>query len=519
MRKIVSVLTIPALLFFAAAFTPGAPVFAAAHDLVIYHTNDVHGYAFEERDTDGRLTRIGYDRLKALVDADPSPRKLLLDAGDVLHGQAFATVRRGELMGRVLSLSGYDALAVGNHDFDYGYQRLLEISGKYRLNFLAANVAQKNGEALLPPYILRSWSDWRVGIFGLSTPLTRTATDPRNIEGLDIKDPIETAETVVERLKAEGADLIVAVTHLGSEPYCLPTSQTLAERVPGIDVVIDGHSHSKTILPIVRSDGSQVLVVSTGAYFENVGRITLDKKTGGGYSMAASLLAASSPEIATTAPDPALRAAMDALQAELDTELSRVVMSVPFDLDGSRQNVRRSSTNLGRLVCAALTEATGADAALLNGGSFRDSIARGEVTKGRFLTVLPYGNYVYLIDVTGEDLLAALRHGLGRPGAGAFPQFWGLEVETGKREITASDGTKSEVLAPKSVTIGGKPLDLKAKYRLAINDFLYSGGDGYAMFGKYPYREFATLEEVFRAYMTKKDAAVLQAISDTHVLR
>jgi 2',3'-cyclic-nucleotide 2'-phosphodiesterase (5'-nucleotidase family) len=126
-------------------------------------------------------------------------------------------------MGRILSLSGYDALAAGNHDFDYGYQRLLEISAQYRLDFLAANVAQKNGGPFLPPYVMRSWSDLKVGIFGLSTPLTRTATDPRNIEGLDIQDPIREAEAVVERLKAEGADLIVAVTHLGSEPYCPPT--------------------------------------------------------------------------------------------------------------------------------------------------------------------------------------------------------------------------------------------------------------------------------------------------------
>jgi 2',3'-cyclic-nucleotide 2'-phosphodiesterase (5'-nucleotidase family) len=518
MKKTISILMIPALLFFAAALH-GPPAFAAAHDLVIYHTNDIHGYAFEERDAQGRLTRIGYDRLKALVDADPSPRKLLLDAGDALHGQAFATARRGELMGVVLGLTAYDALAAGNHDFDYGCKRLLEITGKYRLNFLAANVAQKNGETILPPYVMRSWSGLKVGIFGLSTPQTRTSTNPRNIEGLEIKDPAEEADALVKRLKAEGADLIVAVTHMGSEPYCEPTSQAIAERVPDIDVIIDGHSHSKTIIPIERSDGSRALVASTGAYFENVGRITIDRKSGGGYSIAASILAASSPEIETMTPDPAARETMNALRAELDTELRRVVMNVPLDLDGSSRNVRRASTNLGRLVGAALTDATGADAALLNGGALRDSIPKGDVTKGQFLTVFPYGNYAYLIDVSGEDLLAALRHGLGLPGAGAFPQFWGMEVETEMRGITAPDGTKSEVPAPKSVTIGGKPLDLTAKYTLAINDFLYSGGDGYAMFAKYPYRQFSTLEDIFRAYMTEKDAATLRAVSDAQVLR
>jgi 2',3'-cyclic-nucleotide 2'-phosphodiesterase (5'-nucleotidase family) len=508
-----------ALLLAAAAFTSSAPAGAAGHDLVIYHTNDVHGYAFAERGPEGRLIRIGYDRLKALVDADPSPHKLLLDAGDVLHGQAFATARRGELMGVILSLAGYDALAAGNHDFDYGYKRLLEISARYRLNFLAANVLQKNRGAILPPYGLHWWSDLKVGIFGLTTPGTRTSTDPRNIAGLEINDPVEAAKAVVKRLQTEGADLIVAVTHMGSEPYCQPMSQTIAEQVPGIDIIIDGHSHSKVIIPLERGDGSHALVVSTGAYFENIGRITVDKNDSGGYSFAASLLAADSPEIEAITPDPAMAAALNLLKAELDTELSRVIMNIPFELDGSRQKVRYSSTNLGRLVCAALTDATGAEAALLNGGAFRGSISRGEVTKGQFLTVFPYGNYVYLLTVSGQDLLAALNHGLGLPGAGAFPQFWGLEVEAEKGELSDPNGGKREVLVPRSVTIGGKPLELEARYRLAVNDFIYAGGDGYTMFGKYPYQEFATLEEIFRAYMTEKDAATLQAVSDSQVLR
>ncbi|MDR1035385.1 MAG: bifunctional metallophosphatase/5'-nucleotidase [Deltaproteobacteria bacterium] len=507
------------VLFFALAIFNHAQAYGATPDLVIYHTNDVHGYAFEERDSEGKLVRIGYDRLKAVVDADPTPRKLLLDAGDVLHGQAFATARLGELMGEVLSLVRYDAIAAGNHDFDYGYKRLLEISEKYRLNFLAANIVNENNEQFLPPYVVRAFTDFNVGIFGLSTPETKTSTDPRNIEGLDIKDPVEKAKATVELLKAEGADLIIAVMHMGSMPYCKPMSQTIAEQVPGIDIIIDGHSHSKTTIPIERSDGSTVTVASTGSYFENLGKITVDRKISGGFSIAASIIEASSPEIAQTVPDPAMREAMRILKAELDKEMAQVVMKVPFDLDGSRSNVRRTSTNLGRLVCASLAYATGADVALMNGGAFRDSIPKGDVTKGHFLTTFPYGNYVYLIEVTGEDIMAALTHGLGLPGGGAFPQFWGMEVETEKRESALPNGTKTEIMFPKSVKVGGKPLDPKLKYSLAINDFIYSGGDGYVMFGKYPYREFATMEEVFRTYMEDQNVATLQEVSDASVLR
>ncbi|MDR1164368.1 MAG: bifunctional metallophosphatase/5'-nucleotidase [Deltaproteobacteria bacterium] len=527
-------------LFYSAALSRGAPSFAEGsepvgrsepsersaqgaqgdlNDLVIYHTNDVHGYAFEERDEAGQLVRIGYDRVKALVDADPSPRKLLLDAGDALGGQAFATARKGELVGEVLSLTGYDAIATGNHEFDYGFRRFMEVVNKYRLNFLAANVILPNGEPLLAPYLVRSWGDMKVGIFGLSTPLTLTSVDPRFIEGLKFTDPIEEALATVDRLKAEGAELIVAVTHLGSEPYCEPMSQTVAERVPGIDLVLDGHSHSVAVIPIERADGSRVIVASAGAYLENIGRVAINRKGDGGFSIDAEIIPASSPEIAATAPDPAARAAMGAIRAELEAELSQIALQVPFDLVGLTRLTRSSSTNFGRLVSAALADATGADVALINGGSIRDNVLKGDVTRGQLLSALPYGNYIYLINVTGEDLLAALTHGLALPGAGAFPQFWGLEVVTEKREVTSSNGAKSVALVPLAVTVGGKPLDPQAEYSLATIDFMYSGGDGYAMFGKYPFREFGGVREAFSEYMTEKDDATLRAVSEAIVLK
>ena len=141
----------------------------------------------------------------------------------------------------------------------------------------------------------------------------------------------------------------------------------------------------------------------------------------------------------------------------------------------------------------------------------RDSIPAGNVTKGELLSVLHYGNYVYAIDISGKDLMDALNHGLKEPGSGAFPQFWGMEV--------AARSTETGGFEAESVTIGGKPLDMNEKYTLAINDFLHSGGDGYEMFGKYDYREFATMEEAFRNFMTEQDAAALKAISDAEVFK
>ncbi|MDR2947192.1 MAG: bifunctional metallophosphatase/5'-nucleotidase, partial [Candidatus Adiutrix sp.] len=472
---------------------------AADHDLVIYHTNDVHGYAFEERDADGKLTRVGYDRLKALIDDDETECKLLLDAGDVLHGQAFATARRGELAAQILNMMGYDALAVGNHEFDYGADRLEYLVSKYRLNFLAANVLKADNplskwpKYFLPSSTLHPLNNLKAGIFSLSTPETPTSTDPRNVLELTFEDPIATAKNTAARLRAEGASVVIALTHLGSEDYCQPSSLTLAAEVPGLDLIVDGHSHSALAKRVKRPDGGETLVVSSGSGFENVGRVYADRSEGG-WTFSAELLPAA--DISYIAPDPAMSRAMAALREELDAELAQVVMEAPFALDGSRENIRNRSTNLGRIVSAALMSGT-ADAALINSGSFRDSIAAGPVTKGQLLSVLPYGNYVYVIDISGADLLAALNHGLARPGSGAFPQFFGMTVEA------APLPTIPGALKATAVTIGGRPLDPTATYRLATNDFLHSGGDGYKMFSKYEAQELSTLEEIFRNFITE----------------
>ncbi|GHT02631.1 metallophosphatase [Synergistales bacterium] len=489
----------------------------AAPELVIYHTNDVHGYVFHEIGNDGKPTRWGYDYFKALVDADKTPNKLLLDAGDVLHGQAFATARRGELVARVLSMVGYDALAAGNHDYDYGWRRLAELRDEYRLRFVAANVTAKDGgDRVLAPYAIREFPNLKVGVFGLSTPETVTTTDPRNVSELSFggaADVIEIAHQTVKYLtETEKTDLVIAVTHMGSEAYCEPSSQTIASSVPGIDLIVDGHSHSEIKSGIKIGN---TLIVSTGSYFSNVGRVEA-RKTESGYEFTASLLPAS--ESASLTPNPETAAALNALKAELEQELSVVVMKNPINLNGQRSDVRSGSTNLGRMLAAALVAGTGADVALINGGSIRDSLPAGDVTKGMFLTVMPYGNYVFTVEMTGADILAALNHGLSKPGAGAFPQFYGMTVTARKTTQKLADGTDADSFAADEVKIGGKPLDMGAKYKVATVDFLYSGGDGYTWFGKYAYEEFGTLEDMFRAYLTGADADSIKAVDKTEVL-
>ncbi len=494
---------------------------AAAEDepplLVIFHTNDVHGYALEEKDGDGRPARLGYARLKAYVDRYPARHKLLLDAGDVLHGQPFATARRGEFIARMLAPLGYDALAVGNHDFDYGRARLMELRDTYHLNFIAANIIEReDGAPLLPPYLVKDFGDLKVGIFGLTTPETPLKTSPGNVESVTFgpaDELVYVARDMTRHLREkEKVDLVVAVTHLGTDPLDRPGSPDIAARTPGLDLVVDGHSHSL----VAGLKAGDALIVSAGSYLENIGRVTVTRSPQGQYILAPKLIAAA--DLAGTPPDPALSELAGQLTAELDQELSQVVAHSHIELDGRRETVRTSGTNLGRVICAAMQKATLADAAILNGGSVRASIPAGEITRGRILAVLPYGNYVLTVRLTGADLLEALRIGLDQPEEGGFPQFYGLRVTARERKAYGPDGALTRLNQIESVEVGGRPLDPAAEYTVAINDFMYAGGDGYTVFAKSPAREFATLEEALRRFLTESDPAAIQAVADDDVL-
>ena len=342
--------------------------------LVIYHTNDAHGYAFHERDDAGNPIRWGYDYVKTAVDRDPIYSKLLLDAGDVLSGQAFANARKGELICRILNMMHYDAIAAGNHDFDFGWERLLSVRDVHSLPFLSANVRENlDNRRILLSYRVRNFPNLKVGIFGLSTPSTPTVTDPRNVADLTFESPEETikiAGEVARRLREiEEVDIVIALTHLGSEPYSELSSLTLAREAPGIDLIVDGHSHSE--LPEGLKVGNTT-IASAGAYLENIGRIEVFGSSGGGFEFKPRLLPASESEHVT--PKSELSSALEILREDLNIELETVIAHSPINLDGERERIRTSSTNMGRVICAALMNRTGADAAIINSGAIRDIV-------------------------------------------------------------------------------------------------------------------------------------------------
>lgn len=468
---------------------PGQKAFAADQKVItILHTNDVHGNAIENE----KSGKLGYAKLKTF--ADSKENAILVDAGDVLHGTTFATISQGQSILDLMNLVGYKAMAPGNHDFNYGSARLKELATKAEFPILAANVVDKDGKLFLKDRTIIEVDGVKVGIFGLATPETRTKSNPKNTEGLGFNNYIEVARVQVAELKKEGADVVVAICHLGLDPASKERSDVLAKEVPGIDLIIDGHSHTQL-------DNGQmengVLIAQTGDHTKNIGEVTLVVEDG--------KVSAKSAKLHPYAELKGLEANKEILDKIEEVEkankpyLDRVVGKTAVDLDGLREHVRTGETNLGNLVTNSMLDLTKADVALTNGGGIRESISKGDITMGQILQAFPFANYPVVIEVTGQNIKDALEYGVDSAPevVGKFPHVAGMTFKYDQKQEVGS-----RVF---DVIVGKDPLDLNKTYKLVTNDFMAGGGDGYEMFkGTKVIAEYPLLSEVLAAYIEKE---------------
>lgn len=472
-----------------AVFAEDAAVNAQnAIKITIVHTNDTHSRVNEG---DG----MGLAKVSSLIKElkQQNPNTLVLDAGDTFHGQTIATLSKGQSIANIMNTIGYDAMAPGNHDFNYGYERLLELDGITNFPILAANIKKADGSDLFTPYIIKEIAGVKIGIFGLATPETTYKTHPDNVKGLAFKDPTEAAAEMVALLKDQ-TDVIIALAHLGVDEASVDTSTKVAAGVEGIDLIVDGHSH--TVLEQGKIVGS-TMIVSTGEYDKNLGVVDLYVTNGKVSDIQADLV--SKDEASVTVPDEAVKKAIDEIIAEQAVVLNQVVGKASVDLEGTREKVRTGETNLGNLITDAMVAETGADCALTNGGGIRASIPKGDITKGQVITVLPFGNYIVTKKVPGSDIKAALEHGTGSyPAAmGGFPHVSGI-----KYTIDTSRAAGDRVV---DITVKGRPLDLQKEYILATNDFMAAGGDNYTMFADNKIlNEYSSLDEAVIEYIQAK---------------
>ena len=458
-----------------------------AKKIVILHTNDIHGRI----ESDNQAV-MGLAKFSAWVkqQKEANPNTLVLDAGDIFHGLPIVTINKGESMAKIMDLIGYDAMTAGNHDFNYGYERLLELDQMTKFPVMGANVKKADGTSLLTPYVIKEVDGIKIGIFGLATPETTYKTHPKNVEGLVFADPVKEAKSMVAELQGK-TDMIIFLSHLGMDESSTDTSKKVAQEVEGIDLIIDGHSHH------VLKEGEVVgntLIASAGEYAKYFGKVEVSFTAGKVVEKKASLVDFKALE--ETVADQEVGDLITAIKTEQDQALSEVIGKAAVKLEGAREKVRTGETNLGNLITNAMLEVSNADVALTNGGGIRASIEAGDISLKSVVTVLPFGNIVVTRTVKGADIKAALEHGLkAYPEAnGGFPHVAGISF--------VIDASKPVGERASNVMVKGQPIDLEKEYLLATNDFMAAGGDGYTMLANKPVgNDFAALDEALIGYI------------------
>lgn len=445
--------------------------------IIILHTNDTHSRVNDFMGfTAAAALKKAYEKAGATV--------LLLDAGDTLHGKPVFNLSSGDTAVQVLNAAGYDAMAPGNHDFNYGAARLKALSAKMNFPLLTANV-RENGKPFTNANTIIEKNGHKIGIFGLTTPEAAHMTNPLNVVGITFEDPVKAAKAQVAELKAQGVDYIIALCHIGLEGSY--TTDKIARAVPGIDVIVDGHSH--TLLEKGKPVNNTV-IASTGEYLQHVGLVSIAANG----KITAELVSAE--QFSGTSAE--VDKLVNKLVKETNSKLKAVVGSTKVTLDGERANVRTRETNLGNLVADALRSATGADVAMNNGGGLRVTIPAGKITKAQVLEVLPFGNYAVLKEISGADILKIMEMGIGSypEASGGFPQVSGISF--------TFDPQKPKGRRIVNAWINEKPLEKAKIYTFATNDFLSAGGDGYTMLASAKtLGEFPTLDEIVMDFLAK----------------
>lgn len=523
---------------------PAAPASATApeKDLVLVHTNDVHGRIVEEKGRDKTTSVVGDAKLATVIENERAKKDqttVVVDAGDAFQGLPISNSTKGEARAEILNKINYDAMAVGNHEFDFGLDEAKKYKQILKFPLLSSNTYVDGARLFEASTIVdkdKTVKGDEVVVIGVTTPETATKTHPKNVKGVTFKDPIPEVLNVVKEIqakaKATGDDYktYVVLAHLGVDTTT-PNEwrgSTLADELSKSPllkgkrvVVIDGHSHtveSKTY-------GDNVTYNQTGSYLNNIGKVILKPNSLLGTP---SLIKAS--ETTNVVPNAEVKKLVDEIKAKYDAENAVVVVkNSPVELSGTRENVRVRETNLGNVVADSLYEygQTGfknkADIAVTNGGGLRETIAKDKpITKGSVIAVLPFGNTISQISVTGKDVLAMFEKSLGsilqvdKAGktvldengqpllepSGGFLHVSGAKVYY---DTNLPSGKRVLRVEVKNHDTGAyDKLDLAKTYYLTTNDFLAAGGDGYTMLGG-AREEGPSMDEAFKNYLEKAD--------------
>ena len=482
---------------------------------VILHTNDVHGavdgYAY-------------IAQLKADYEAKGA-EVILVDAGDYSQGKTYVSVTKGADAVTMMNAAGYDVVTLGNHEFDYGYAQLKENMSKAKFKVVCADVFNEDGTPIFDAsYTYTTKSGVKVGFFGMETPETQTKANPALIKGLTFATGDAFTKAAADQVAAlKDADVVICLAHLGIDAESAPYRSTdLYAAVKGIDFIIDGHSHT-----VMTKGEKGEPIQSTGTAFANIGVIVIDNAT-------KKIESNSLFEIKEdTAKDATVAAAAKTIVDRVDAEYDVVFAKSEVTLNGAKapNGNRDSETNNGDLITDAMIwkvmqnkEGLTVDAdhvvAITNGGGIRAAIKPGDVTKKDINTVLPFGNTVAVIYVTGAELLEALEASTYSLPIGGFPQVAGINFTLSTAvayDANAETYPASTYYGPKSInrvvinSINGKEFKADDTYAVVTNNFVADGGDTYYAFAAAT-AKFDTgipLDEAVMEYVTKELKGVI----------
>ncbi|NQP36525.1 LPXTG cell wall anchor domain-containing protein [Streptococcus suis] len=513
-------------------------------DAVIIHTNDVHGRILEEKGV------IGDAKAAAVIEEERSKveNTIVVDAGDAFQGLPISNSTKGEDRANIMNQVGYDAMAVGNHEFDFGMDQAIKYKETLNFPLLSANT-YVNGARVFEASTIVDKTPTVVGdefvVIGVTTPETATKTHPKNIEGVTFADPITEVNKVIDEVEARALadnrvyNNYIILAHLGVDATT-PVEwrgSTLAEALSQNSklagkrvIVIDGHSHTVQSATY----GDNVTYNQTGSYLNNIGKVTLKSEQLLGE---ASLISAA--DTASVTPDSAITELVNEIKAKYEAENAQVVIeNNPVELNGERSNVRVRETNLGNAVTDAIYAygQTGfsnkTSLAVTNGGGLRATIAKDQpVTKGDIIAVLPFGNIVSQITVTGQQIYDMFTKSLsstlqvnpetgemlldenGMPlfeASGGFLHISGANVFYDSTLPVEERVLLIGILNPETGEYDA--LDLEKTYYLATNDFLAAGGDGYTMLGG-AREEGPSMDSVFADYLKTADLSAYADIN------
>lgn len=477
----------------------------AQGDIIVLYTNDVH--CAVAPDEEGQV--MGYAKVAAIKEdeEDAGNEVILVDAGDAIQGEAIGTLSKGEYIIEIMEEADYDIAVPGNHEFDYGMEQFLKLADMAEFDYISCNFTDsRTGKPVFDAYEIEETGGKKIAFVGICTPRTITSSTPsyfqddageyiydfrQDEDGIALYTCVQEA---VDAARAKGADYVIAVAHLGVEAACSPWMSTeVIENTTGIDVVLDGHSHSTIAGETVKNkDGEPVLLSSTGTKLAAVGKLTIAQDG----TLKTELIE----DYDRSEED--VEEEITEISAEFDQILNEVVaktdvalvINEPSTLDQEEKVriVRNAETNLGDLCADAYRYVAGSDVALVNAGGVRADILAGDITYDDIISVHPFGNELCMVEATGQQILDALEMGAKSlpEEDGGFLQVSGLTCEINP-DIPSSvkldengmfQGVDGEYRVS-NVMIGGEALDPEKTYTVASHNYLLkNAGDGMNMF-------------------------------------